>query len=88
MCIKPLQARASTMWAYFGPKDKSRVSDQDLHTSELKKLARRLTKLTKEDEIPSSCCVDPFDATKPPSAKSSSLCLNFVVAICFHLPFF
>ena len=67
--IQPLQSRPSAMWTFSGPEDTSRVSE-DLTTAELEKLARRLTKLTRKDEIPSSCRVKPFSAEHPLPAVS------------------
>ncbi|KAM0930572.1 hypothetical protein ACQ4PT_000883 [Festuca glaucescens] len=66
--IRPLQARASPMWTFSGPKDPTRVSKENLSTNELEKLARQLTTLTAEDNIPSSCRVAPFDKKHPPPA--------------------
>jgi len=67
--IQPLQSRPTAMWAFSGPKDASRVSE-DLTTADLEKLARRLTKFTRKDEIPSSCRVKPFSAEHPLPAVS------------------
>ena len=52
------------MWTYSGPDDKARIS-ADFYVDELEKLARRFTKLTKNDPIPSECLVKPFSADDP-----------------------
>jgi hypothetical protein len=46
------------MWAYSGPGDEAKIS-ADMHADDLAKLARRFTKLTKNDPIPSECLVKP-----------------------------
>ena len=62
--IQPLQARANPMWMYSGPGNEMKIS-VDLSVEELEKLARRFTKLTKNDPIPSECLVKPYSANHP-----------------------
>ena len=52
------------MWNYSGPGDEMKIS-ADLSVDELEKLARRFTKLTKNDPIPSECLVKPYSADHP-----------------------
>ena len=59
--VQPLQARANPMWTYSGPGDEMKIS-ADLSVDEIEKLARRFTKLTKKDLIPSECLVKPYSA--------------------------
>ena len=68
--VQPIQARVSAMWTYSGSKDPTRVSKEDLSTSELEKLARQFTTLTAAHDIPSSCRVAPLDKKHPPPAVS------------------
>ena len=62
--IQPLQARDNPMWTYSGPEDETRIS-VDLPVESLEKLARRLTKLNKNNKIPSECLVKPYSADHP-----------------------
>lgn len=80
--IQPLQARPLSMWTFSGSEDNARVS-KDLATEDLEKYARRLTKLSKKDEIPSSCRVSPYSAKHPLPAVTIPLpnfcdCLLYV----------
>ena len=59
--IQPLQARSNPMWTYSGPGDEARIL-ADLPVENLEKLARRFTKLNKNDQIPSECRVKPYSA--------------------------
>jgi hypothetical protein len=59
------------MWDYSGLKDSTRISEADLSTAELEKLARQFRKLITEDAIPSSFRVTPFDKNHPPPSVSS-----------------
>ncbi|KAM0887633.1 hypothetical protein ACQ4PT_028891 [Festuca glaucescens] len=52
--VQPIQARASAMWAYARSKDPTRISEENLSTAELEKMARHFTRLTAKDDIPSS----------------------------------
>jgi hypothetical protein len=52
------------MWAYSGPGDEAKIS-ADMHADDLAKLARRFTKLTKNDPIPSECLVKPYASDHP-----------------------
>ena len=49
------------MWNYSGPGDEMKIS-ADLSVEEIEKLARRFTKLTKKDSIPSECLVKPYSS--------------------------
>jgi hypothetical protein len=64
--LQPLQARPSQMWDFTVLMDKSSTTEKDWPIGELKKIVRHLTKLKKDDTIPSSSCVTPFDATNAP----------------------
>ena len=59
--VQPLQAHANPMWTYSGPGDEMKIST-DLSAEEIAKLARRFTKLTKKDSIPSECLVKPYSS--------------------------
>ncbi|KAM0861641.1 hypothetical protein ACQ4PT_045759 [Festuca glaucescens] len=71
--FRPLQARKNPLWLYSGAEDVDRVSD-DLPLKDLEKLVRRFTSLSKNNEVPSSCCVEPFssDHTLPDNHQSLS----------------
>ncbi|KAK1694610.1 hypothetical protein QYE76_011307 [Lolium multiflorum] len=56
---RPLQARKRPLWMYSGAEDTDKVSD-DIPLKDLEKLVRRFTSLSKNDEVPSSCRVEPF----------------------------
>ncbi|KAM0904346.1 hypothetical protein ACQ4PT_018060 [Festuca glaucescens] len=71
--VQPIQARVSALWTYSGSKDPTRVSKENLSTSELEKLVRQFTRLTQKDDIPSSCRVVPFDKKHPPPAGHDHL---------------
>jgi hypothetical protein len=81
--IQPLQARSRPMWAYSGPGDEAKIS-ADMHADDLAKLARRFTKLTKNDPIPSECLVKPY-ASDHPLPKVLMLFFLFLHETCFFL---
>jgi hypothetical protein len=57
--VQPLQASKNSLWLYSGAEDTDRVSE-DLPLKDLEKLVRRFTSLSKKNEVPSSCRVEPF----------------------------
>ncbi|KAM0839717.1 hypothetical protein ACQ4PT_060139 [Festuca glaucescens] len=71
--VQPIQARVSALWTYSGSKEPTRVSKENVSTSELEKLAQQFTRLTQKDDIPSSYRVDPFDKKHPPPAGHDHL---------------
>jgi hypothetical protein len=76
------------MWKYLGLRDATRISKDNLADEELKKLARRLTKLMAVDDISIVCRVDPFDKDHPTPPLTFSFLpslLNFLHCSC--LPF-
>ena len=75
--IQPLQARANPMWNYSGPGDEMKIS-ADLSIDELEKLARRFTKLTKNDPNPSECLVKPYSADHPLPKVIYLSCVEFL----------
>jgi hypothetical protein len=62
--VQPLQARVSKMWSYFGSKDESRISEEEVPSEIFEKQVRLLTKLTKKHKIP-PCLAKPFTANNP-----------------------
>ncbi|KAM0908070.1 hypothetical protein ACQ4PT_015702 [Festuca glaucescens] len=70
--VQPLQARKNPLWLYSGAEDADRVSD-DLPLKDLEKLVRRFTSLSKNNEIPSSCRVEPFSGDHAPPDNHQSL---------------
>ncbi|KAK1664721.1 hypothetical protein QYE76_052880 [Lolium multiflorum] len=59
--VQPLQARKNPLWAYTGGEDVDRLSE-DLSTKD-EKLIRRFSSLSKKDEVPTSCRVEPYSAS-------------------------
>ena len=57
--MQPLQARKNPLWLYAGEKDDDRIS-KELSTKELEKLIRRFSSLSKKDEVPTACRVEPY----------------------------
>jgi hypothetical protein len=49
---------------YAGEEDADRLS-KDLPVKDLEKLIRRISSLSKKDDIPSSCRVEPYVAPTP-----------------------
>ena len=70
--VQPLQARKNPLWMYLGAEDADRVSD-DLPLKDLEKLVRRFTSLSKNNEVPSSCRVEPFSGDHAPPDVSAFL---------------
>ncbi|KAM0884451.1 hypothetical protein ACQ4PT_030973 [Festuca glaucescens] len=70
--VQPLQARKNPLWLYSGAEDADRVSD-DLPLKDLEKLVRRFTSLSKNNEVPSSCRVEPFSGDHAPPDNHQSL---------------
>jgi hypothetical protein len=62
--VQPLQRRVSKLWSYFGLKDSSRVSEEDIDKKDLDKRVRALTTLTKDHDIP-VVAIDFFDSEHP-----------------------
>jgi hypothetical protein len=62
--MQPLQVRISRLWSYTSSDDPSRVSKQDPEKKDVDKLARSLTTLTKEKEIP-TLTASFFDSCHP-----------------------
>ena len=60
--VQPLQARKNPLWLYAGEKDDDRIS-KELSTKELEKLIRRFSSLSKKDEVPTSCRVEPYSGS-------------------------
>ncbi|KAM0886103.1 hypothetical protein ACQ4PT_029926 [Festuca glaucescens] len=60
--VQPLQARKNPLWLYAGEKDGDRIS-KDLSTKDLEKLIRRFSSLSKKDEVPTSCRVEPYSGS-------------------------
>ncbi|KAM0929881.1 hypothetical protein ACQ4PT_001336 [Festuca glaucescens] len=69
--LQPLKARKNPLWLYSGAEDADRVSD-DLPLKDLEKLVRRFTSLSKNNEVPSSCRVEPFSGNHAPPDDSES----------------
>ncbi|KAK1681369.1 hypothetical protein QYE76_042217 [Lolium multiflorum] len=59
--VQPLQARKNPLWMYAGEEDIDRIS-KDLSVKDLEKLTRRFSSLSKKDEVPTSCCVEPYSS--------------------------
>ena len=70
--VQPLQARKNPLWMYSGAEDADRVFD-DLPLKDLEKLVRRFTSLSKNNEVPSSCRVEPFSGDHAPPDVSAFL---------------
>ncbi|KAK1649953.1 hypothetical protein QYE76_067758 [Lolium multiflorum] len=62
--VKPLQARKNPLWMYAGEEDVDRIS-KDLAVKDLEKLIRRFSSLSKKDEVPTSCRVEPYSGSHP-----------------------
>ncbi|KAK1683411.1 hypothetical protein QYE76_044259 [Lolium multiflorum] len=60
--VQHLQARNNPLWAYAGAEDVERQSE-DLSTKDLEKLIRRFSSLSKKDEVPTSCRVEPYSVS-------------------------
>jgi hypothetical protein len=60
--VQPLQARKNPLWSYAGEEDVDRLS-ADLSTKDLEKLIRRFSSLSKKDEVPTSCRVEPYSCS-------------------------
>ncbi|KAK1616813.1 hypothetical protein QYE76_022330 [Lolium multiflorum] len=60
--VQPLQDRKKPLWAYTGEEDVDRLSE-DLSTKDLEKLIRRFSSLSKKDEVPTSCRVEPHSGS-------------------------
>jgi hypothetical protein len=76
------------MWKYLGLRDATRISKDNLADEELKKLARRLTKLMEVDDISIVCRVDPLDKDHPtPPVTFFLLAFSFEFLHCSCLPF-
>ena len=65
MRVQPLQARAHQMWNYLGLADETRVLKDDVTEEEVKKAVRRLTTLTRANEVPIACQAEYFDKNHP-----------------------
>ena len=63
-CIQPLQARAHGMWMYQGATDPTRISKEDLSTTEVEKSVRAITSLSGDDEFPGPPPVTPYGEDK------------------------
>ena len=89
--VQPLQARTNPMWAYSEPGDETRIL-ADLPVENLEKLARRFTKLNKNNPIPSECLVKPYSADHPlPEVKFvtlSNFLFFFLILLCDCYPLF
>ncbi|KAM0921153.1 hypothetical protein ACQ4PT_007047 [Festuca glaucescens] len=70
--VQPLQARKNPLWLYSGAEDADRVSD-DLPLKDLEKLVHRFTSSSKNNEVPSSCRVEPFSGDHAPPDNHQSL---------------
>ncbi|KAM0893482.1 hypothetical protein ACQ4PT_025098 [Festuca glaucescens] len=70
--VQPLQSRKNPLWLYSGAEDADRVSD-DLPLKDLEKLVRRFTSLSKNNEVHSSCRVEPFNGDHAPPDNHLSL---------------
>ncbi|KAK1620029.1 hypothetical protein QYE76_025546 [Lolium multiflorum] len=70
--VQPLQARKNPLWMYAGGEDVERIS-KDLHVKDLEKLIRRMSKLSKKDNIPTSCRVAPYSGANPLPENHPSL---------------
>jgi hypothetical protein len=87
--VQPLQARKTPLWAYTGEADIDRLSE-DLSTKDLEKLIRRFFSLSKKDEVPTSCRVEPYSgshALPEVSAFSSCYACNCRLLFCFLVAF-
>ncbi|KAK1614356.1 hypothetical protein QYE76_019873 [Lolium multiflorum] len=62
--VQPLQARKNPLWMYAGEEDDDRISE-DLVVKDLEKLIRRFSSLSKNDEVPTSCRVEPYSGSHP-----------------------
>jgi hypothetical protein len=60
--VQPLQARKNPLWMYLGVEDADRIS-KDLSVKDLEKLVRRFTSLNRNNEVPSSCRVEPYSGS-------------------------
>jgi hypothetical protein len=60
--VQPLQASNNPLWMYAGKKDVDRLS-KDLSVKDLEKLIRRFSSISKKNEVPTSCRVEPYSGS-------------------------
>ncbi|KAK1631530.1 hypothetical protein QYE76_005845 [Lolium multiflorum] len=65
--VQPLMSRPHQLWLYSGKDDESRVSSADLSADDLRDEVRRLTCLSKNDNIVLISARPPYDADHPPT---------------------
>src|SRR3954468_24591799 len=78
--IQPLQHRSHPMFLYSGPNDPTQISSVPMEEEDIVTEVRRLTKLTKDDDIPLDIIFDPYEAANPPEKVHTLLvaCLGLL----------
>jgi hypothetical protein len=76
--VQPLHARKNPLWMYASEEDVDRIS-KDLSVKDLEKLTRRFSSLSKKDEVPNSCRVEPFSGSNTLPEVS-----DFSFELCFY----
>ncbi|KAK1684860.1 hypothetical protein QYE76_045708 [Lolium multiflorum] len=70
--VQPLQACENPLWMYAGEEDVDHIS-KDLVVKDLEKLIRCFSSLSKKDEVPTSCRVEPYSGSHAlPEVKPTS----------------
>ncbi|KAK1670915.1 hypothetical protein QYE76_059074 [Lolium multiflorum] len=60
--VQPLQARKNPLWMYASEKDVDLLS-KDLCVKDLEKLVQRFSSLSKKNDVPTSCRVEPYSGS-------------------------
>ena len=63
--VQPLQHRAQPMWKYSGPSDPTRCHADEYTSKEVEDIARRLSKVKKENSFQIEPAVAPFGENNP-----------------------
>jgi hypothetical protein len=74
--VQPLQARKNPLWMYVGEEDVDHIS-KDLSVKDLERLVRHFSSLSKKQEVPASCRVEPYSGNHALPEVS-----NFSFALC------
>jgi hypothetical protein len=88
--VQPLMSRPHQLWLYSGKDDESRVSSADLSADDLRDEVRRLTCLSKNDNIVLISARPPYDADHPPTEVILRLFLlptSFFSVVSHQFPF-
>lgn len=68
--VQPLEHRAQPMWKYSGPTDPTRCRVEEYTDKEVEEIARKLSKVKKEDPFGTEPVVTPFGEDNPLPAVS------------------